>query len=372
MAYIEKQKRKKGFVYKAQVAHEDGSKVSRTFDTREAAESWGRGEEDVKRANRSSGVSFVRLLVNDYFEKWFDEYAKVHHSPGWQTTDVQLYRDYIKPIIGLRLLRDIQPVDIQRVMRNMIDQGLSAAYANRVRQMMSKMFTEAVKTYRYLNYNPVYSVRPFKEVPKKTSSLSQDEATTLLLWADGEKLGLAIHLGLNLGLREGEIVGLKWDAIELKQRRIEVRRKWERKCGILEEFTKGKGQRILGIYPDGLLERLRQQRERNPKSDFVIVNETGGMINWMQLTRLLKRGVKITQIRPVTMHGLRHTFASLYMENGGDLYDLQKIMGHQDVSTTERYRHTDPEYLRRKCQVTDLYSTQTPPKTGGTILKLVR
>jgi integrase len=184
----------------------------------------------------------------------------------------------------------------------------------------------------------------------------------------------------NLGLREGEVCGLMWDAVDLDQRMFAVRRKYQKKISVLEEFTKGKKIRTLGIYPDALLERMRNQRSLFPRSDFVVCRPQGEMVTPMQLIVLLQNGIKATGISRVTFHGLRHTFATLYMQSGGDLYDLQKIMGHEDVSTTERYRHTDPEYLRLKCGVLNLYeksettqvsSAQIPPKTEKPVLRLV-
>jgi len=293
----------------------------------------------------------------------------IHHSPGWQISDRQMFKDYVTKSLGSRLLKDIRPVDIQRILREVHLQGRSASTTNRVRQLMNKMFNEAVETHRYISFNPVRSVRKLKENPKVTPHLSRDHATKLLEWARKHPLGVALQLGLQLGLREGEIVGLKWDAINLSRRELIVQRKWEKKSKRLEEFPKGKKIRVLGIYPDGLLEALNGQRTRFPNAEFVVSDSNGQRVEPHQLIHVLAQGVIDTGIRRISMHGLRHTFASLYMQSGGSLYDLQKLMGHTSIGTTERYRHTDPEYMKERCNVFDLYrsSAQIPPKiaTGG-------
>ncbi|NDD92465.1 hypothetical protein EBZ37_10310, partial [bacterium] len=240
MAYIRKIQRKKGTVYKVEVCLYDGSKKSRVFRTKDEAQQWGRSQEELKRSHRSYGLVQVRMTLNQYFEKWFEEYASLHHSKGWQKSDRQMYETYIKSLIGQRLLVEIQPVDIQRVLREMIHAGLKASYANRVRTMLHKMFNEAVLTYRFLTSNPVTAVRRFKEEPFMASNLNHLEAAKLLVWADLEPHGIALHIALQLGLREGEILGLKWDAVDLETRSLSVRRKWDKKTNVLDEFVKGK------------------------------------------------------------------------------------------------------------------------------------
>ena len=179
---------------------------------------------------------------------------------------------------------------------------------------------------------------------------------------------------MHLGLREGEIIGLKWDAVDLILKRVDVRRKWEKKTKVLEEFAKGKKIRTLGIPQQGLLDRLKVQREKYPQSEFVVCDESGSIISPMDLFFLVQRGLKDVGARRITVHGLRHTFATLYMEKGGDLYDLQKLMGHSSAATTERYRHSDPDYLRKQCEIIDLYSSsaEIPPKPEKVVLQLVR
>lgn len=379
MAYIRKILRKKGAVYRAEICHYDGSKQARNFRTKEEAQQWARSEEDSKRSYRASGAVQVRITLDEFFEKWFHDYACVHHSKGWQRSDRRMYERFVGPTIGKYLLREVQPVDIQRVLREMLRAEKAASYANRVRTMLHKMFNEAVRTYRYLIYNPVSAVRPLKEDPYVASSFSAAEAKELLRWADGERYGIALHLALQLGLREGEIIGLKWDAIDFQTRSLSVRRKWDKNLKVLDEFVKGKKVRTLGIYPDGLLERLKLQRARFPESEFVVCQPDLSSVSAMQVIHTLKRGIAARGLKRVTVHGLRHTFASLYMQNGGDLYDLQKVMGHQSAVTTERYRHTDPEYLKKKCNIFDLYSgppkepssAQIPPKAEKPQLRLV-
>src|SRR5207244_2460399 len=116
-------------------------------------------------------------------------------------------------------------------------------------------------------FNPVSAVRAFKEAPRVPNTLTRAEATKLLDWADSQPLGLGLHLGAQTGLREGEILGLKWDAVDLERRSLCVRRKWNKKTKELDEFAKGQKIRTVGIYPDELLQRLKGHRRRFPDAE---------------------------------------------------------------------------------------------------------
>jgi hypothetical protein len=71
------------------------------------------------------------MTLNDYFEQWFEDYAKFHHSPGWQTADRQMYRDFVAPLIGKRELKEIRVLEIQKILSTMIDKGMAKSYGNR-------------------------------------------------------------------------------------------------------------------------------------------------------------------------------------------------------------------------------------------------
>jgi integrase len=283
-----------------------------------------------------------------------------------------MYDKYVRGLLGRLLLRDIHPVDIQRVFREMLNKDLAKSYANRVRTMLHKMFNEAFKTYLYITFNPVSAVKRFKEDPHMTRYLTQPEAEKLITWANGNQFGIGLETALCTGMRQGEIVGLKWSSVDLERKQIAIQRKWNKKTNAMDEFPKGKKIRIIGIYPEAFLEKLRIQRVKYPASEYVICNSKGEMATPMQLIVALQKGIKETGITNITFHELRHTFASLYMQNRGDLYDLQKVLGHEGISTTERYRHTDPEYLKKKSSVLDLYSVQIPSKEEKPQLELVK
>ena len=151
------------------------------------------------------------------------------------------------------------------------------------------------------------------------------------------------------GLRAGEVAGLQWADVDFDRRLMSVRRSYHGP-------TKGGRTRYVPIL-DPLLPILRAWRLRHPGT-FVFTNRDGRMLGpsgrmfQEVLHRVLDRAdfespiIRGKRRWCITFHGLRHTFASHWVMNGGDLFRLQKILGHRSVEMTLRYAHLAPDAYR--------------------------
>jgi integrase len=159
---------------------------------------------------------------------------------------------------------------------------------------------------------------------------------------DGSRY-VALSLALLCGLRRGEIFGLRWSDVDLDGRRLRIARSYDTtpKSGL---------QRHLPL-PLELQPVLRAWRDRCPPSASSLVCPVSYRGRWgmasasgdLGLTELLAAaGCK--RLRR-GWHALRHTFASLFMQSGGDLFALSKLLGHADVRETQVYAHLSPDYL---------------------------
>jgi integrase len=112
----------------------------------------------------------------------------------------------------------------------------------------------------------------------------------------------------------------------------------------LQDFTKSKRIRRIGINPQLDFE-LRKIKKQNPDSDFVFT-EKGMPISPDHFTsRKFSLFLKEAGVRNLRFHDLRHTFASHFMMNGGNIYQLQHVLGHTETSMTMRYAHLSESYL---------------------------
>ena len=203
------------------------------------------------------------------------------------------------------------------------------------------------------------------ERPKKEkfvgSIYKQEELEHLFEVVKGDPIELAVILGAFYGLRRSEVVGLKWDAIDFKQKTITIRHTvtqvtldGKRKI-IQKDRTKTKSSyRSLPLIPpfEELLYRLKAKQEVNRKmcgkgycndfKEYIYVNEIGELIKPGYVTQHFPLVLKKNGLRKIRFHDLRHSCTSLLYANGVSLKEIQELLGHSYISTTLNiYTHLD-------------------------------
>lgn len=153
---------------------------------------------------------------------------------------------------------------------------------------------------------------------------------------------LIVALMLDSGLRRHEVVSLKFTSVNLSDRYIVV------------EQGKGDKQRVVpfGFRTAELMKNYIAATSFYKKRDSLFIKESNGKngyeavtdVTIKQLFRKLKTRSGVVKIRP---HILRHTFATYYLENGGNIYTLQSILGHTSLEMVKRYLHLANSRIRR-------------------------
>jgi len=241
---------------------------------------------------------------------------------------------------GERTLQELGPRQIEEFIAQRLDAGTSRATTNRYRAVLSKIYNCAIAWGYYGGENPVRAVKRFPESPGRVRFLSAEEAGKLIEHAPRHLCPVVVS-ALHTGGRLSEILGLRWDDVDLER-------------GVLyfdQRNTKSGKQREVPVDID--LRAVLQERRR--------VRAIGGDARDFVFTR---HGKRLRDVRTafekarrraglgadVTFHTLRHTFASWYAINGGDLYRLQKYLGHSTIALTQRYAHLSPEYIKAGAQ----------------------
>ena len=150
------------------------------------------------------------------------------------------------------------------------------------------------------------------------------------------------YLDLSTGLRRGELLGLKWNDINFETRMLEVKRQIQRVNGVIQETapkTHNAYRKIL--LPVEAVEILRQYREQQKvKSEYVFPSPTGGIMEPDCARKMLKRVLLRAGLDELRFHDLRHTFATLALQNGVDVKTLSGILGHYSAGfTLDTYAH---------------------------------
>jgi integrase len=137
--------------------------------------------------------------------------------------DKYLATNHVKPSIGRLKLTNLDALHLQGFYRERLDSGLSGSTVQKMHHVLHKALAQAVK-WNLIPRSPADSVKAPSPTPKEMHPLSASEARTLLETAQGDRLEALYVLAVNTGMRRGELLGLKWDDVDLENATVRVRR----------------------------------------------------------------------------------------------------------------------------------------------------
>src|SRR5271155_1867438 len=222
------------------------------------------------------------------------------------------------------------PDDIRRFQLHLIESGLSICNRNRI--MTGVKFLVRVTLRRLDLAAEIYHLRELQKIPQV---MSPDETRRLLAVASSLKVRVLLSLGYDCGLRAGEVVRLKVKHIDRAQNIIRV------------EQSKGRKDRNVMLSAE-MLDLLRQWWKGRPsRHDAGTPLEErwlfpgakrGKTMSTRQINRLFHEAADAAGIKKgVTLHALRHSFATHLLEHGTDIRKIQALLGHDKLDTTARY-----------------------------------
>ena len=283
------------------------------------------------------GSYFEKLIGrNKTFRDMMDKFIKEHAptvSNSMQRGYSIILRKHLLPFFGGSNLLSISPKMISGYKVSRRGAGAKPATINRELAMLSKAFSLAVKEWEWLKDNPVSRVPKEKENNVIDRWLTKDEEKRLLDNSP-EWIREIIIFALNTGLRQEELLSLEWPRVSIFRKTI-----------LIKETKNGKPKTLpLNKFALGVLEQ--RSKVRSIKNDFVFFNRNGKKINPHNLRTSFYIAIRKAEIEDFRFHDLRHTFATRLAQAGVDLYKISKLLGHEDINTTQRYAHHCPDSLR--------------------------
>lgn len=311
--------------------------------------------------NQARGLPLVdeRQTLAQYLKHWIDS-ADVDRER--RSSTLYGYRHNIErhviPHIGSVPLGRLQPLDVQRLLRQLRTEGLAEKSVSYARATLRVALADALEM-ELIARNPAAVARrrgrkrgQQERRQQKAAPLSEAEAMRFLEACQDERLGVLFTLAVSLGLRRGELLGLCWSDIDLDNRQLHVRRQLQRETGaglqLVDVKTDGSARTV--DLPDVLIDDLRAHFERQQferrrardqwhDQDLVFCTEIGGGIETTTLFRIHKRCRDKAGVR-ARFHDLRHTAASLMLASGSELWQVSKILGHASYQfTLDTYGH---------------------------------
>jgi integrase len=290
--------------------------------------------------------------VAQYGREWLDSPLREWGDGTIENYD-NIFNLHIKPHLGSKRLNEIKRRDVKDFIGKL--DGLSPARKSSIVAVLSGIFENAVDD-EILQNNPCQNTGKHcgSGALKEIVPLSAEEVQVMLENAASYPIEVytAFLLAVRTGLRAGELVALRWSDVDFENRFIEVTRtynhRWH-KFGL----PKNKKSRKVDLSP-ACVEALRiLQRNRKVASidrdDLIFVGNNGRPMNYYYLRKIIK---KIAP-RPIRLHDLRHSYATLRIAKGDNILDVSKQLGHHKVAfTIDKYGHWIPG--EHKSQVDEL------------------
>lgn len=295
----------------------------------------------------------VRMTVGDWLDYWLEEIVR----PNREETTYYCYRgmvwNHIIPALGRIPIQSLDSRAIQHYYGDMLrEKKLST---NTVHKHHILLHTALKAAYRQgiLSENPVDRVEPPRLACPRQYFYTPEQLSTLFSAVEGHPLELVVKLAGYLGLRRSEICGLRWENVDLERHLIHVRTVRTTAGGtvVLKQPKTSHSIRRLGIGGlEDLEELLRREAGRQAQkkqgdphwtdSGYVVVRADGQPCDPNRVTGDFHSFIQEHDLPPITIHGLRHTFASLANSARVPLLDIGKTLGHKDCAITGRvYTH---------------------------------
>jgi integrase len=271
--------------------------------------------------------TFARFIDEQYLP-----YVK-GYKRSWDT-DVSLLKNHLLPRFGRRHLDDITRQDVQKMHADRKASGAAAGSANRLLIMLRFIFNLAIKwEVPGVKANPCKGVPLMEENNKMERYLSVEEAQRLyaaVCKSENAMLKYIVPMLILTGARKREVLDAKWNDFDLDRRAWRI------------PITKSGRARHVPLS-DGALSVLASM-PRQVGVDWAFANpETGKpYVSIYYAWNTARQNVGLSDVR---MHDLRHSFASLLINSGRTLYEVQHILGHTQVKTTQRYAHLSQDTL---------------------------
>jgi integrase len=315
-------------------------------------------EQELKAKSVDTSKLKDQFTFREFSSKWLNEYAK-HQL---RKTTVKNYEIALKRInegIGDIRLNKLTPVHFVSFFNNLRESGvkltdktqasgLSEKTIKNFRSIISSILNTAVE-WRILETNPIQGVKAPKITRKKVEALEKDDVVMFFKLLDQEplKFNVFIKLAILSGMRRGELMGLKWSAIDFVNKliTIETTSLYTPESGIFEDTTKTEGSKRVIKLSDSIFELLKQYKEEQDSKksklgdqwidkDYLFTQWNGEPMHpntpYTWFTRWqVKYGLKHCSI-----HMLRHTTATLLIMEGANVKSVSARLGHTNTSTT--------------------------------------
>ncbi|MCM3444741.1 tyrosine-type recombinase/integrase [Metabacillus halosaccharovorans] len=299
--------------------------------------------------NRGTYTEPSKMLFSELTRMWLEQKEfEIRYSTF--KTYKQVLTTSILPELGNLQIAKITYQTLISFVNKMYKSDYTKNYVAKHIAVLKMLFKYAV-THGYLAKSPAKELKKQEDNNTVTAVWTEEEANSFLEVARGYAYYPAFLLALTCGCRRGEILGLSWDAIDFENGFVNIKQTLTGDGKHLEKKAKTK-QSIRSIkIPKNVLEDLRVLKQNFDikkselkgnflKYNLVVSSKEGTPVNPRNIGRSMDLIIEKAEVPRITFHSLRHTHATLLLENGASMKVISERLGHSNIKTTmDRYTH---------------------------------
>ncbi|MEV0138447.1 integrase [Streptomyces sp. CB00316] len=343
-------KRKDGrFQAAVYVLQPDGTRARKFAYGKTWAECDAKRRDLLAKVDQGVPVPTRSAKLSEWLPYWLDNVVKPRRKLSTYDKYEAHVRLYLVPMIGGKRLESLGVADVRRCLVQ-LEKKTTAATAKEAHRVLRTALTAACRE-ELITRNVASLVEPPRAKSRELSPWSLDETLIFLAAARKDPLYAAFVLAITMGLRRGELVGLRWTDLDLDRRVLYVRQQTQRRRGILyDDDPKGRRRRAVPL-PAMCIAPLRWHRMRQAEAKarageawqeggHVFVTRTGRPVEPRNVYRSFTRVAESAGLRVIRLHDARHGCATILTAAGVAPRVVMEILGHSQISITmDVYTH---------------------------------
>ncbi|MGH3343691.1 MAG: site-specific integrase [Carbonactinosporaceae bacterium] len=331
----------------------DGRRVRKRAYGRTREQAHARYVELLDKARRGVPVADRTWKVGEYLDYWLEHVAPQAFRPATRALYETMTRLYLKPGLGKQRLERLTVANVQSFFNSRLRAGDSVRKVQVMRTALSSALTRATRE-ELVTRNVARLTTLPEDTRKEVHPWSVEEARLFLASTRESPLHVGFVLLLFLGMRRGEVLGLRWHDVDSDAGELRIRQQLQRIDGqLVQGPVKSRAARrtlpLFGVVEEAVTEQSRRQAElrqaageRWHETGLVLTTRTGRPVEPRNFYRDFQLACDRTRIRRVPVHAMRHTCASLLKSLNVPPRDAMSILGHSRISVTlEVYTHAD-------------------------------
>jgi integrase len=353
---------RKDGTWRAQISL-NGNRMSFSAKTRREVFSWLRKIQNQV----EDGLTYegANTTLEKFLENWLISIKTTIRHGTWYQYEMTS-RKHLPPELKKLELKDVSAVHIQSLYDEKIKTGVGPRTVCVIHVVLHKALEHALKL-GLISRNPTNAVTPPKYQPEEMKFYDEVQVNQFLLAARGDRNEVLYHLAVITGMRQSELLGLKWSDLDWRGGTLKVQRQLKRgnwKDGFFTTPKTKAGKRIIVLGANTLAklrehfnrQYLERQKcgERWQENDLIFTSTIGTPMDQFNLHRVFKQFIRDMGMPEIRFHDLRHTAASLMLNHGVPVIVVARRLGHSKVSITlDTYGHLMPEMQQEVANLMD-------------------